>query len=324
MASPSSAAKYSLQVRRTFPLAREKMFAMWSQPQHLEQWMGRVDPRNVVKYREFDFQFGGGHLFENRTADGIVFLNRGEYLEIKAPEKIRFTWAWEQFDPAGKKIGELDGTVLTVEFLDRGNSTEVLLTQEQFTDPAMRDRHNAGWNLCFDRLGEHIADIQKNPNASERGLDPKTSLEIRRVFSAPRQKMYDAWTRLEHLQHWMCRDVATHDVKYLELDVKPGGRYTIQVKTPEGITYLGKGTFREVKPPEKLVITWGWTQSPENEKAPLQKSETLVTVVLVDRGASTEMVFTHTTFVHVKDLEDTRKGWGGCFDVLERYLEGRK
>jgi uncharacterized protein YndB with AHSA1/START domain len=324
MASPSSAAKYSLQVRRTFPVPREKMFAMWSQPQHLEQWVGRVDPRNVVKYRKFDFREGGGHLFENRTADGIVFLNRGEYLEIKPLEKIKFTWALEQFDSAGKKIGEVNGTVVTVEFFDQGNSTEVVLTHEQFTHPEMRDRHNAGWNLCFDRLGEHITDMQKNLNAGTQGLDPKTSLEIRRVFKAPRQKVYDAWTQLEHLQHWMCRDVPTHDVKYVELDVRPGGRYTIQVKTAEGVTYIGRGIFREVKPPEKLVFTWGWTRSPEDPKEPLQKSETTVTVELVDRGASTEMVFTHTNFVHAKELEDTRKGWGGCFDVLEQYLEGRK
>jgi uncharacterized protein YndB with AHSA1/START domain len=324
MASPSSAAKYSLQVRRTFPVAREKMFAMCSQPEHLEQWMGRVDPRNVVKYREFDFRVGGGHLFENRTADGIVFLNRDEFLEIKPPERIKFTWAWQQMDAMGKKIAELDGTVLTVEFFDRGDSTEVVLTHEQFTDTAIRDRHNAGWNLCFDRLGEHLADLQKNPGAGGRGLDPKTSLEIRRVFAAPRQKVYDAWTQLEHLQHWMCRDVPTHDVKYLEFDVKPGGRYAIQVKTPEGVTYIGRGIFREVKPPEKIVFTWGWTRSPDDPKEPLQKSETTVTVELLDRGAKTEMVFTHTNFVHTKELEDTRKGWGGCFDVLEQYLKSRK
>jgi uncharacterized protein YndB with AHSA1/START domain len=323
MASPSSAAKYSLQVRRTFPVAREKMFAMWSQPGHLEQWMGRVDPRNVVKYREFDFRVGGGHLFENRTADGIVFLNRGEYLEIKPPEKIRFTWGWEQFDAGGKKIDEVNGTVITVEFFDRGNSTEVVLTHEQFSEEAMRDRHNTGWNFCFDRLGEHIANMQTNPHAGL-GLDPRTSLEIRRVFAAPRQKVYDTWTQLEHLQHWMCRDVPTHDVKYLELDVRPGGRYTIQVKTPEGVTYLGKGTFREVKPPEKLVFTWGWARSQEDPKEPLEKNETLVTVLLVDHGASTEMVFTHTNFVHTRELEDTRKGWGGCFDVLGQYFEKRK
>lgn len=324
MASPLSAAKYSLQVRRTFPVPRERIFALWSQPEQLEQWMGRVDPRNVVKYREFDFRVGGRHLFENRTPDGIVFLNRGEYLEIKPLEKIRFTWAWEQLDAAGKKIGEVDGTVLTVEFFNRGDSTEVVLTHERFTDPAMRDRHDAGWNACFDRLGERIAEMQRNPNARPQGIDPKTSLKIRRVFAAPRQKVYDAWTQLDHLQHWMCRDVPTHDVKYLELDVRPGGHYSIQVKAPEGVTYLGKGTFREVSPPEKLVFTWGWTRSPEDPNEPLQKSETLVTVVLVDRGASTEMMFTHTNFVHAKELEDTRKGWGGCFDVLEQYLEGRK
>lgn len=217
----------------------------------------------------------------------------------------------------------MNGTILKVDFFDRGGSTEVVLTHEFFTDPAMRDRHNAGWNVCFDRLGEHLEEMRKNANSGE-GLDSDTILEIRRIVKAPRQRVYDAWTRLEHLHHWMCRDVPTHDVTYLELDVKPGGRYTIQVKTPEGVTYLGKGTFKEVKSPEKLVFTWGWTRSPEDPKEPLQKNETTVTVELVDRGTSTEMVFTHTNFVHAKELEDARKGWGGCFDVLEEYLKSRK
>ncbi len=54
----------------------------------------------------------------------------------------------------------------------------------------------------------------------------------------------------------MCRDVPTHEVKYLELNVRTGGRYRIEVKDPHGETYLGQGVYREVKPPEKLVFTW--------------------------------------------------------------------
>ncbi len=79
------------------------------------------------------------------------------------------------------------------------------------------------------------------------------TLQIRRTFTAPREKVFRAWTELEALDQWMCRDVPTHEVKYLELSVRTGGRYRIEVKDPAGETYLGQGVYREVKPPEKLV-----------------------------------------------------------------------
>jgi len=57
----------------------------------------------------------------------------------------------------------------------------------------------------------------------------------------------------------MCRDVPTQRAKYLELEVKTGGHYVMEVTdAASGEVYLGQGTFREVTPPEKLVFTWAW------------------------------------------------------------------
>src|SRR5277367_4970418 len=54
-----------------------------------------------------------------------------------------------------------------------------------------------------------------------------TTVQVRRTFSAPRQKVFRAWTELEALNHWMCRDVESHQVRYLKLDVRPNGGYEI-------------------------------------------------------------------------------------------------
>jgi uncharacterized protein YndB with AHSA1/START domain len=152
-------------------------------------------------------------------------------------------------------------------------------------------------------------------------LDPETSLQIRRMFTAPREKVFRAWTERAGLEKWMCRDVPTHDPKYLELDVRPGGRYVIEIKMPEGFVYRGQGVFREVKPPEKLVFTWAWTRSPENKSEPEQTKDSLVTVELFQRGTFSEMVFTHEQFESAKIRDDHKKGWDGCFDVLAKALE---
>jgi len=155
------------------------------------------------------------------------------------------------------------------------------------------------------------------------GTSSETRLEIRRTFKAPREKVFAAWTKREELEKWMCKDVPEHNPKYTELDVRPGGRYVIEIPVPkEGFTYRGYGTFREVKPPEKLVFTWAWEQIPPPKKKSedMEDSESLVTVQLIDRGNSTEMIFTHENFTTAKVRDSHQRGWDGCFDALEKAL----
>jgi uncharacterized protein YndB with AHSA1/START domain len=146
------------------------------------------------------------------------------------------------------------------------------------------------------------------------------SLQLRRVLPAPREKVWAAWTRREQLEEWMCKDVPAHNPKYVELDLRPGGRYIIEIPLPEG-KYVGQGTFREVKAPEKLVFTWSWKRVPEKTGEQFG-GESLVTLELFDRGGSTEMILTHSGLDTAENHDDTRTGWLGCFEVLARLLEG--
>ncbi len=60
-----------------------------------------------------------------------------------------YTWRWE----AEPELGE---TLVTVEFLDRGTSTEVVLTHEFFVTEKARDDHQKGWHGCLDRLARAV------------------------------------------------------------------------------------------------------------------------------------------------------------------------
>jgi len=145
------------------------------------------------------------------------------------------------------------------------------------------------------------------------------TLEIRRTFQAPRERVWAAWTERERLEKWMCRDVPTHDPKYTELDVRPGGRYVIEIPLANG-KYIGEGTFREVQPPEKLVFSWSWRREPAKPGEDLG-GESMVTVELFDRGGATEMLFTHTDLKAGEVFDSTQTGWQGCFAVLSSVLE---
>jgi uncharacterized protein YndB with AHSA1/START domain len=154
---------------------------------------------------------------------------------------------------------------------------------------------------------------------------PGFTLQIRRTFAAPREKVFAAWAEREQLEKWMCKDVSAHTVIHHEQDIRTGGRYRMEVRdSTKGETYTGYGVYREVTPPEKIVFTWAWTKkTPRGAVVSLHPGspETLVTVEFLARGNSTEIVLTHTTFSTTQDRDEHNRGWNGCFDILAQVLQ---
>jgi uncharacterized protein YndB with AHSA1/START domain len=113
---------------------------------------------------------------------------------------------------------------------------------------------------------------------------------------------------------WFARGVEQNQITQMEADVRPGGTYRLCVDTPEGRKYHGRGTYREVRPPERLVFTWIWDDQPDF-------GETLVTIEIRRLGQSkfTEVVLRHE-LLGEKWRADHNKGWIACFDLLEKVL----
>jgi uncharacterized protein YndB with AHSA1/START domain len=90
-----------------------------------------------------------------RKDDGEFFTTVGTYREVKAPERLVFTWQFEK-DGSGDEFGEVEPPemLVTLEFRARGKQTELLLTHEKFASVESRDRHEDGWNRCLDSLGK--------------------------------------------------------------------------------------------------------------------------------------------------------------------------
>ena len=76
----------------------------------------------------------------------------GIYREVRAPERLVFTWAWETTGQRGPE------TLVTVEFHARGGTTELVLTQEEFETVDACDRHRQGWSSSFDCLYEYLSE----------------------------------------------------------------------------------------------------------------------------------------------------------------------
>jgi uncharacterized protein YndB with AHSA1/START domain len=149
------------------------------------------------------------------------------------------------------------------------------------------------------------------------------SLEVRRTFAAPREKVFASWADPQQVAQWMYKDVSSHEIFHRVNDIRTGGRYEVEIRdAKKNETYWGHGVYREVTPPEKIVFSWNWTMGMlDGTQLHPDSQETQVTVEFFARGNSTEVVLTHAFFGSEKDRKEHDGGWNGCFDVLERFLQ---
>ncbi|MGH9422494.1 MAG: SRPBCC family protein [Thermoanaerobaculia bacterium] len=147
--------------------------------------------------------------------------------------------------------------------------------------------------------------------SSGTAMASELELVINRTFDAPRDLVWKAWT--ERMGEWSAPKGFTIPVG--EGDVRPGGKWHAAMKTPDGVELKLGGVYREVVPPERLVFTHAWEDS-NGDFSP----ETVVTVVLIDRGNKTEMNFRQTGFESSDARDGHAGGWGSSFDRLEELL----
>ena len=150
--------------------------------------------------------------------------------------------------------------------------------------------------------------------------DPETRVQIRRTFSVPCAKVFEAWTKPEKLEKWMCRDTPQRATRYWDFDIREGGGFHLENRLPDGTVYKQWIGYREMRPPLKLVLDWSWERLDSEGKRDDGPHESLVTVEFRDLGNSTEVVLTHELLPTPELREGVRKGWNGCFDMLEQYV----
>jgi uncharacterized protein YndB with AHSA1/START domain len=137
----------TVQVRRTFATSREKVFQAWTEPEKLKKWWAPAG--YSTPSAEIDLRVGGKYRVGMQLPGEAAFYVSGAYREVKPPEKLVFTWRWEKPE---MDFGE---SLVTIEFHEWGNSTEVILTHEQLPNEA-REQYSQGWSDFFDKLAEAL------------------------------------------------------------------------------------------------------------------------------------------------------------------------
>ena len=154
----------------------------------------------------------------------------------------------------------------------------------------------------------------------------RSELVITRVFDAPRELVWQAWTDPQHIQRWWGpKDFSAPACK---IDFRVGGKYLFCMRSPEGRNYWSTGVYREIVPLERIVCTDSFADAEGNVvpatyygMSPDFPLEMLVTVTFEDQAGKTKMTLKHSGLPAGDMSEQTGAGWNESFDKLAKSLK---
>lgn len=150
-------------------------------------------------------------------------------------------------------------------------------------------------------------------------------LILERVFDAPRELVWQAWTDPKQLAQWFFPHGYT--VPRAEIDLRPGGKSVVDMQGPDGTVYPNKGRYIEVDPPNRLSYTddvdpdetaWGDNAPPSNVQ----------TITFEDLDGKTKLTV-HIQLTSVADRDamvemGAKVGWSESFEKLDAFLAARQ
>lgn len=160
------------------------------------------------------------------------------------------------------------------------------------------------------------------------GDDPdagRPGLALTRVFDAPRELVFKAWTEPERLRRWWGPKGFT--TPFCSMDLREGGVFLYCMRSPEGRDFWGRGVFREIVAPERLVLAMSFADAEGNAvpathygMGPEWPPEALLTVAFEGEAGKTRVSLRYEGVPPGPEGDGTRQGWAEMLDGLAGYL----
>jgi len=313
---PVKSKSKDIKLTRTYDAPLKAVWDAWTDDNQVTQWWG---PRGfTITTHSKDLKVGGHWKYTMHGPDGVDYENTTKYLEVEEYRKL-------VYDHGGNDEQKPLFRV-TVTFSEKnGRTTLDMIMSLETPEDAERTREfikKAGGNATWDRLAEYL---EKKSSGEEHFV-------INRSFDAPINKMFDVWTKPEHVSKWM--PPTGFDMEYIKADIKPGGESFYRMSNAAGLTMYGKAHYIEIEKPHRLVYTQQFCDEHGNvSRHPMAPTwpETMKTVVeFSEEGPDqTRVTITWTCEGKVtrEELETFMAGragmtigWTGSFDKLEDYL----
>jgi len=147
--APDTTQPIELRLERTFDAPVEMVFDAWVEREQASKWFGPGG--YTVPLCEMDAQEGGTYRMCMREPDGTDHFVTGTYVEISRPDRLVYTWAWEEDGVAGL------ATTVTIDFKANGDKTDITLHHSGFESEESMNGHNMGWTSSFESLDQLLA-----------------------------------------------------------------------------------------------------------------------------------------------------------------------
>jgi uncharacterized protein YndB with AHSA1/START domain len=147
MAQSPLAEEPSLRITRHYPVAPEKVWRAWTDPQALSRWFGPGEPDSVT-LAELDVRAGGRYRIAFHTPDGEQHEVSGQYREVQTNRRLSFTWAWKS---TPDRV-----SLVSIELRPSARGCELDFLHERFFDQQARDNHERGWTGAFEKLDSFV------------------------------------------------------------------------------------------------------------------------------------------------------------------------
>ncbi|WP_290980781.1 SRPBCC family protein [Hyphomicrobium sp.] len=325
--SETSSSDREMVVTRLLPAPRELVFAAFTDAKHISAWWG-PNGFTTTTY-EKDVRPGGQWLFTMHGPDGTDYPNRIRYTEVRPLEFL----AYDHDEGEGGNPLQAFKATVTIEPEGRNTRVTLRLTLATPEQRKMLAEFGAieGGNQTLARLEDYLSRAGKTGMTKSNEQEKIEPFVISRVFDAPRELVFKAFTEPERMKEWWgpkgFKGIAG------EMDLRPGGRYHYGLQAPDGSIMWGLFVYREVSAPERIVLVnsfsdaeGGLTRHPMNPKWPLRmlsiftfedvgsgKTKLTVSWTPIEESAEEREVFEQAR-------PSMTQGWSGTFGQLESYL----
>jgi uncharacterized protein YndB with AHSA1/START domain len=141
----------------------------------------------------------------------------------------------------------------------------------------------------------------------------ETTLRLERLVPSPPETLFALWIEPAHLLKWWAPEGYEPAVDIL--DTRPGGRWRMSLRRPDGGAMATSGVYRIVEPPRRLAFTWAW-----EDASGARGHETEVTVNFEPAPGGTRLVLVQQLFETHQARDNHDRGWLASFDRIARIV----
>ena len=151
------------------------------------------------------------------------------------------------------------------------------------------------------------------PTSTTAAATADRTLVVERIFKAPPERVFRAWSDHKVLVKWWGTD--DYQAPDPQIDFRVGGAWRSAMVGPNGEAHTVSGVYREIEPPKRLVMTWGWEQADGS-----RGHETVVEVSFEPAPGGTRVRLVQSLFETPKSRDGHDFGWASSFARLDRVL----